>query len=1391
MAMSFTPCKYGRFARCLLHLLGFVLGTSLLQAQVQPQASIGFTTNTVVVQESDGSVSAFLFRQGNPSGTNTVRVSPSFGSGSQTPITFDLTTVTFLPGVELIELVLPISDNDARGANRPITLGLTAVTTRTSISNRYSAFNVTIPDDDAMSFRLATNAVSFREDSTNAAIEVLREGNLRIPASVNLLVLNPISPPNPRNTLYLLSTQSVDFAVSETRRSVPIGLRPLQMVTGPSTARILLGSPSTPLASLASPSNATLTVLDVDGTMTLGSTNLWVPALADRALIPLTKTGIPETTGFLVLEDGTAREGEDFTGRRIPFTLPESSNSISIEVPLLDNPARVHGRWFRAVLQGVQPLDSVQPIVQIWIPPAPSAGAAQARFQVDPSVAASGLPTNILALAPGPDNSWYLAGAFPPSPGFTASNILRITRTLALAPSWAPPASPNAAILHAAALPDGRLFVAGNFTAWGATSRTGLALLQPDGNLSPTGTTLDVTNVTALLPDARGRVHVSGRFTQIDGLTVPGLTRFSSSGDLEAFFRPNAADFGSFTNFVPLAPEGVALVRPDGAVVFLDDAGASNAIVAPPSAPVVTPRLTALPDASVRINSPSVHVTPGGSTDTEIASQLNSAEQIWSVPSGAIYSSLRNEMGWRLSRHWGDGTPDLRMEVWFNGPVTRLTEAADGTLLVSGSFTLADGVPAAGIAQLLPPPPLPGVRWHAGTGFTIGERARHARVPAWRETDLENAREIAIALPPSPALAEDAPASVPLRFDAGSRIGWLTVPLRNRTEAGPDESIELLLPEVGLTPGASRGITLRIFRDEQTFAFSHRTFTMDEPIPLVFTQTDASSRPRLAVRRLTGLGFPGSTIARFAGGTVRAQIGASSSHPTRAGEFDFFASTGIITLQYPAGAVSQALLVGPYDDGISQGDRTAHFTLDGPGPESGRDATLVIRDNDIQGPAGVPDQFQGYQVIPGVPSLLRSAGTIDGRTSVPYRMTAPDGGPISGPITPSIENTLRYIGPGPSGSHYIMESRAFLPSNIFPIRLLRHQADGSPDPAFPPITYGSGFRNGGRTVPVAMAPDGSLYALTREDGTTVLFAPMAASRILRRYGNDGVLVPGYEAQVYLRFSPPSVTPVDEAILLPYPDGHLLVVAGGAHSTNGVRRDIIRFLPSGAYDHAYRAQLTLNSTNVSRLDHALLDASNRCVVIGQFSRVDGVPRPGFARLTPTGQLDETFAPRFLASYPDQTPVSLRHFPGGRFLITLASPSRSTVLVLDDSGNPDPTLTPVTFDGWAMGASLTTGGAIVVSGDFQTVQGQTLYNEAWFDTSLRLLGTAPLALRFNTISPTSTQLTLDARATGTVTVEQGRLDGAWEPIGEAPVLPGANPITIPTPPGDHWFLRAIRR
>jgi len=171
----------------------------------------------------------------------------------------------------------------------------------------------------------------------------------------------------------------------------------------------------------------------------------------------------------------------------------------------------------------------------------------------------------------------------------------------------------------------------------------------------------------------------------------------------------------------------------------------------------------------------------------------------------------------------------------------------------------------------------------------------------------------------------------------------------------------------------------------------------------------------------------------------------------------------------------------------------------------------------------------------GFPYLFNNQGTLDGRTSRAARITAPDGAPLSGPVVQRSGDTLLYIGPGPSGSHYFQESTRFFPGSGQQIRLVRHLADGSPDPAFNPISFPSGFFVSARTGPTVMGQDRSMFVLTRESGAALPIGPSIYARILRKYGNDGVPVPGYKPEIYTRpATGSSVIVADEAILLPSP-----------------------------------------------------------------------------------------------------------------------------------------------------------------------------------------------------------------------------------------------------------------
>jgi len=108
MLFAQTPLKLA--CRLILQAMGLLFGGTMLLAQLPPQASVGFLTNRLEVQETDGAISVFLYRDGNPNGTNRVRVTSTLGNGVQSPMTLEFTEISFLPGTNLVELALMEAD---------------------------------------------------------------------------------------------------------------------------------------------------------------------------------------------------------------------------------------------------------------------------------------------------------------------------------------------------------------------------------------------------------------------------------------------------------------------------------------------------------------------------------------------------------------------------------------------------------------------------------------------------------------------------------------------------------------------------------------------------------------------------------------------------------------------------------------------------------------------------------------------------------------------------------------------------------------------------------------------------------------------------------------------------------------------------------------------------------------------------------------------------------------------------------------------------------------------------------------------------------------------------------------------------------------------------------
>jgi hypothetical protein len=1365
----------------LLALLGVVTGSERLLAQASAQ--IGFTTNAVVLSEDAGTLVVQIRRDRDLSVTNTVRVNASLGGGTQQPLSFESRSITFLPGTNLVELVLEVTPNEAAGVNRSLTLILNASIPGRPFSIVNSQLLLTVLDDDGMVLQLGTNRLVFLEGAGDGGVKVLRGGNDRVPVSVDLVVGNPVNPPPSGPRLIRASTNRVEFGVGETQRLVQLTFPYHPAVTTSNQATVTLVNPSTSLASVGAPSAATLVVLDADGVLAMNRVT-WAEPGATSAVVRVQRVqgaAGPSATGFLSLEEGTARAGEDYSGGRLPIVLGGADLQVHVELSLLDNPARVHGRWLKAVLQNVEPLRLESPVCWVWIPP--SGSAAVPRFRVDGGAVPIGLPTNAPALAAGPGGTWFVGGAFGPVGGASVSNMVRLTRTFAVDPGWTPGGSPAGRVTHAASLPDGRTLVGGDFLSWGGVGRSRLAVLEAGGSLDETTVFEGVTNVIDMAPDALGRVYVRGQFGSLGGIPFPGLARFGPDGRLDETFRP------AFTGSVSVASVrmtgGMALGMADASVVFLGDSGTLDTVVPRDRQLGLPAFMTALADGSVRIHPQEQVLTVGGAVDGSRGTSLRGAVRTWSVGSGAIYAAFVEGPFWKLTRHWGDGSPDGRMETWFDGPVSAVAEAPDGTVLVSGSFQRVDGWSRNGLVQLLAPEPLAGIRWHAGSaGFAAGERWPQVRIPAWRESNLEVPMEVEVEVPASPAIVGGVPFTAPLRFEAGARVGWVSVPVLDRGEAGEDAECVLVLPESVGMPGASRVVGLTVFRDEQEYGFDAAQVEVAEFHDPPMTAAEALRMPHLTVRRFHGAGYAGSVVVRFVGGTVKALTGQPYVFPSYPVGKDFLVVKEEVLLSFSPGVADAPVVVGPLDDGLSQGDREALFRLEGAVRAGLGEARLVVRDNDLRRPSEVLSFSQGYAPARGGFRLLRHPGFLDGRQYVPGRVTGPDGAVVTGPLALPSSSLVAYVGPGPNGTHYVLDlgTPGFSSSSQY---LMRFLSNGEVDPAWARVSY----RGLGLTMSVssAMWDDGSFAVLTPLQRGEI-YGSFQRPQLIELRAGSGQVIPSYQGYVGSSITAQGIA---APLMVPEPGGGLLLAGQWLLATNGVGRAVVRLDAAGATDPLYRVQLSQDGGGSSSILQARLDGKGRLLLAGSFERVDGVGRIGFARLLPTGRVDMGFAPGLPQDVRGWKVEGIVPLLQGGVFVVVGDGIRSKGLLLREDGSMDATRPVIAFDRRVYGAGGLPDGSLVVWGDFHFLNGQERHGSAWLTSGLELLGDAPLGVRLDEVREASVRLTVDARAAGFVEVEQGQLDGRWERIGGAMVGVGTNQLELPVPPGPMWFLRAVRR
>ncbi len=138
-----------------------------------------------------------------------------------------------------------------------------------------------------------------------------------------------------------------------------------------------------------------------------------------------------------------------------------------------------------------------------------------------------------------PDGKIIIGGTFTKFNGVNRKNIARLNSDGSLDMSFNPGTGPSAQITKIELQPDNKIIIGGGFTSYNGIQIRNIARLNPDGSLDPTLNSYAGLNswFTSLKLLANGKILIAGYFTSYNGISVPGIFRVNSDGNVDLTFN--------------------------------------------------------------------------------------------------------------------------------------------------------------------------------------------------------------------------------------------------------------------------------------------------------------------------------------------------------------------------------------------------------------------------------------------------------------------------------------------------------------------------------------------------------------------------------------------------------------------------------------------------------------------------------------------------------------------------------------------------------------------------------------------------------------------------------------------------------------------------------------
>ncbi len=778
--------------------------------------------------------------------------------------------------------------------------------------------------------------------------------------------------------------------------------------------------------------------------------------------------------------------------------------------------------------------------------------------------------------------------------GFTVINSLPRPRIALVGddgrvdPVFNPGSGPNAPVTAVAAQRDGRILIAGSFTQVAGSVRRGIARLNLDGSVDSTflpGLGVSGGVATTIVIDQGDKILLGGTFTNVAGATRRGVARLNADGSLDTAFDPGTG---------ASAPVNGLALQADGGLVVVGSFTNFNGIT--------SPRITRL------------------------------------LPSGQV----------DLNINFGSGA---------NASIAAVASQYDRKIVIGGDFTVVNGFPRSRLARLFGGSIQGGTRIEFSLAdYDILESAGLAVVTVQRYGSAEAAATIDYSTVPETAVpGEDYEnQSGTLSFGPGETVREIRIPIFDDNLAEPAKSVLVTLTNVtgtNVVIGRQPIARVRIFSDDAQFSFSRANFVVNEGVSEQFAS--------ISVIREGDLSFTSTVIVSVTDGTANNGV-------------DY--TGGSVQLVFTPGEPIKTFTVPILDDLIGEGDETVFLSLT---TSLGRawpglaNAVLTIEDNDFH---------PGYFTFT-TPTLnvTETSGTV----SINVRRTSG----AQGAASVRVATVYGAASPADViGFNDVLSFAHGQTNATFTITVLNDKLVESPEIVSLVLTNATGGAQLGSNprLDVVIADDdegpGSLDQSFRDpvvNGTvhSILLQPDGKIAIGGEFG----LVNGFTVPRLARLLPDGSRDANFSSgsgpnntvysLAPARDGRITV--GGAFrvfngndflyvtrvSTNGAVDPSIsqsaginapvwalgsrpldtKFLVGGQFTTPSQHLLQMNASGSldvsfntgSGVDGDVLDAQytvdgkTNAFIVGAFQNVDGIRRPGVARLLPDGHIDLSF------------------------------------------------------------------------------------------------------------------------------------------------------------------------